>query len=138
MAMVLHELVTNAAKYGALSAADGRVSVRWMHRPHERTPGLLCIHWQESGGPNVAPQIRSGYGTSVIRDMIPFSLSGAVDLAHAPGGVRCRLEIPDHWLVGGAKPGGVKQPIVVPIDPAPPFLSKAEPPFLQGRAAGCP
>lgn len=122
MAMVLHELVTNAAKYGALSAAGGHVSVRWAHRANEHAPGWLCIHWQEHGGPDVVPQIRSGYGTSVIRDMIPFSLGGTVDLVHAPEGVRCKLEIPDRWLIGGAKPT-----IVLPVDPAPAHFCKAEP-----------
>jgi PAS domain S-box-containing protein len=126
IAMVLHELVTNAAKYGALSAAGGHVSVRWMHRPNEHTQGRLCIHWQERGGPNVLTQIRSGYGTSVIRDMIPYSLRGTVDLVHARDGVRCKLEIPDRWLIGGAKPA-----IVLPV--APPCSSKAERPTAATR-----
>ena len=46
----------------------------------------------------MVPQTRSGYGTSVIRDLIPYELGGTVDLVHAPEGVRCRLEIPAHWL----------------------------------------
>jgi PAS domain S-box-containing protein len=104
MAMVLHELVTNAAKYGALSATGGHVSVRWTHGPNEHAQNQLSVHWEEQGGPIVVPQIRSGYGTTVIREMIPYSLRGTVDLVHAPGGVRCKLEIPDRWLIGGTKP----------------------------------
>jgi hypothetical protein len=50
------------------------------------------------------PQTRSGYGTSVIRDLIPYELGGTVDLAHTRDGVRCKLEIPTHWLIGGDQP----------------------------------
>jgi PAS domain S-box-containing protein len=98
IAMVVHELATNAAKFGALSATGGHVSVRWSHRQNGHAQSWLCIRWEESGGPNVLPQTRSGYGTSVIRDLIPYELGGTVDLVHAPGGVRCKLEIPAHWL----------------------------------------
>lgn len=104
IAMVLHELATNAAKFGALSATGGRVCVRWSHKRNGHAHGLLAIHWEECRGPNVVPQTRSGYGTSVIRDLIPYELGGTVDLAHAPRGVRCRLEIPAHWLSGGNAP----------------------------------
>jgi PAS domain S-box-containing protein len=103
-AMVFHELATNAAKFGALSATGGRVCVRWSHKRNGHAHSLLSIHWEERGGPNVVPQTRSGYGTSVIRDLIPYELGGTVDLVHAPEGVRCRLEIPAHWLSGGNAP----------------------------------
>jgi two-component sensor histidine kinase len=104
IAMVFHELATNAAKFGALSATGGRVCVRWSHKRNGHAHGLLSIHWEERGGPNVVPQTRSGYGTSVIRDLVPYELGGTVDLVHAPEGVRCRLEIPAHWLSGGNAP----------------------------------
>lgn len=97
VAMVLHELTTNAVKYGAFSDANGRVSVRWgwqKNGSHDR----LAIEWQESGGPPVLAPSQSGYGTSIIRDLIPFELGGAVDLAHAVDGVKCRLEIPGDWV----------------------------------------
>ena len=97
-AMVFHELATNAAKYGALSAAEGRVSVRWSRRPNGHAQSWLSIRWQESGGPKVMPQMRSGYGTSVIRDLIPYEFGGTVDLVHAAGGVRCEIAIPAYWL----------------------------------------
>src|SRR5262249_13862943 len=93
-AMVLHELATNAAKYGALSSPSGRVSVRWYWLtngvPHRR----LAIEWQEIGGPPVSTPKASGYGTSIIRELIPYELGGTVDLTFAPSGVRCRLEVP--------------------------------------------
>ena len=94
VAMVLHELVTNAAKYGALSTAGGRVSVSWDHQPNENAAASLIIVWEELGGPPVAAPIRSGYGTRLIRDLIPHELGGTVDLALAPDGVCCKIAIP--------------------------------------------
>jgi PAS domain S-box-containing protein len=96
VATVLHELTTNAAKYGALSNASGRVSVQWrwlQNGSHDR----LLIEWQETGGPVVLSPIRSGYGMSIIRELIPFELGGAVELSFAPEGTRCQLEIPGEW-----------------------------------------
>jgi PAS domain S-box-containing protein len=98
VALVLHELATNAAKYGALSIPKGRVSVQWHQRENGYLPGALVLDWKETGGPPVAASISPGYGTSVIKDLIPYELGGAVDLVFAPEGVRCRLEIPRKWL----------------------------------------
>jgi two-component sensor histidine kinase len=92
IAMVVHELATNAAKYGALSTQSGRVSVRWNHKLNGSTQFVLV--WQEAGGPKVETPRKSGYGTSVVRDLIPYELGGRVDIAFAPEGLRCRLEIP--------------------------------------------
>jgi PAS domain S-box-containing protein len=91
VAMVLHELVTNAAKYGALSSPAGRVSVQW-----DRVDGAtkLAIAWRETGGPPVPASAQSGYGTSLIRDLIPHELGGTVDLEMAPDGTRCTIVIP--------------------------------------------
>jgi PAS domain S-box-containing protein len=98
VAMVLHELVTNAAKYGALSNGHGRVTVRWRRQANGGSGGKLVIEWRENGGPPVAAPNAPGYGTSVIRDLIPYELGGAVDYELAPEGARCRLEIPAKWL----------------------------------------
>ena len=92
MAMVIHELVTNAAKYGALSTQSGRVSVRWYRKLNGSAQ--LVLVWQETGGPRVEAPRKSGYGTGVVRDLIPYEFGGTVDLSFAPEGVRCRLEIP--------------------------------------------
>src|SRR6478736_9888627 len=92
MAMVIHELVTNAAKYGALSTQSGCVSVRWYRKLNGSAQFVLV--WQETGGPRVSAPKESGYGTGVIRDLIPYEFGGTVDLSFAPEGVRCRLEIP--------------------------------------------
>ena len=95
VAMVLHELVTNAAKYGALSTPDGRVSVTW-----DRLPGngdaaaSLMILWREIGGPPIAAPIRSGFGTSLIRDLVPHELGGTVELVFPSDGVCCKIEFP--------------------------------------------
>jgi PAS domain S-box-containing protein len=98
LAMVFHELATNAAKYGALSAATGRVSVNWSFRRNGHAEASLCIQWEETGGPRVAPPTRSGFGTGVIRELIPYELGGTVDLIHLLEGVRCKLEIPADWF----------------------------------------
>ena len=89
-------LTTNAAKYGAFSNRNGRVSVQWrwlQNGSHDR----LLIEWQETGGPPVLAPSRSGYGTSIIRELIPFELGGEVELSFAPDGAKCRLEISGEW-----------------------------------------
>jgi PAS domain S-box-containing protein len=98
MAMVLHELVTNAAKYGALSTRNGRVSIRWERQLNGNPRSDLVFEWQEIGGPSVVVLGKPSYGTSTIRDLIPYEFSGMVDLVFAPDGVRYRLELPGDWL----------------------------------------
>jgi two-component sensor histidine kinase len=93
LAKVLHELATNAAKYGALSILGGEVSVTWDSRPNGQAATLI-LEWRETGGPPVASKIQSSYGTDLIRDLIPHELGGAVDLVFAAEGVNCRIEIP--------------------------------------------
>jgi NO-binding membrane sensor protein with MHYT domain/two-component sensor histidine kinase len=94
LAMVLHELVTNAAKYGALSTPRGQVCVRWGCRSNGNSQTVLTIRWQEIGGPPVRAPYRRGYGTSVISDLIPYELGGMVDIAYVADGIRCRIEFP--------------------------------------------
>jgi len=94
IAMVLHELATNAAKYGALSIPGGQVLVNWDCRANEAATSMLKIEWCEIGGPPVATSIHSSYGTDLIRDLIPHELGGNVDLVFAPNGVHCSIEIP--------------------------------------------
>jgi PAS domain S-box-containing protein len=94
VAMVLHELVTNAAKYGALSTPDGRVSVSWNSTAEGRTAGTLTILWNETGGPPANSPARAGFGTSLIRDLIPHELEGTVDLCFPSEGVNCKIEFP--------------------------------------------
>jgi PAS domain S-box-containing protein len=104
MAMVLHELATNAAKYGALSTKNGRVSIRWDRYLNGRPRSHLALEWQELGGPHVVALGKSSYGTSTIRDLIPYEFGGTVDLVLAPEGVQCRLELPAEWLANDRRP----------------------------------
>ena len=94
MAMVLHELVTNAAKYGALSVPEGQVSVSWDRKLNGHAPAILMLEWRELRGPPTATEVRSGYGTNLIRDLIPHELGGKIDLVFDSGGVICRIAIP--------------------------------------------
>jgi PAS domain S-box-containing protein len=97
MAMVLHELATNAAKYGALSAKQGRVSIRW-ERQLNGHPLRLVLEWQEVGGPAVVDPDKAGFGMTTIRDLIPYEFGGKVDLTFGPEGIRCRVELPADWF----------------------------------------
>ena len=97
LAMVLHELVTNAVKYGALSVPGGRVLVSWECKPNESAAMNLILAWREDGGPSVASMGRCGYGTHLIRDLVPYELGGTVDLAFTAEGVNCRIEIPIEY-----------------------------------------
>jgi PAS domain S-box-containing protein len=94
MAIVLHELVTNASKYGALSTPDGRITVRW---DLSEDQARLVLEWIEAGGPPVVPG-QPSYGTGVIRNLIPYELGGTVDLAFAAEGLRCRIALPSKCL----------------------------------------
>jgi PAS domain S-box-containing protein len=105
MAMVIHELATNAAKHGALSTKKGRVSIRWDRGRNGRPGPDLALEWQEVGGPPVSAPANSGYGTSTICDLIPYEFGGTVDLVFAPEGVRCRLKLPADWLSDAADLG---------------------------------
>jgi hypothetical protein len=98
VAMVLHELTTNAAKYGAFSNPSGRVRLKWRWQANGESSCLL-IDWREVGGLPVVPPKRSGYGTCVVRELIPFELGGTVNLAFARDGLRCRWKF---LLIGSA------------------------------------
>jgi two-component sensor histidine kinase len=106
MDMALHELATNAAKHGALSTKKGRVSIRWQRPPNGHPRSDLVLEWQELGGPPVIAPGNPSYGTSTIRDLIPYEFGGSVDLVFAPEGVRCRVQLPADWL-GNAHGSGV-------------------------------
>src|SRR5262245_45679574 len=93
MGMVLHELVTNAIKYGALSVPTGRVTVCWDLNSNGHATKLVFA-WREFGGPPVAFEAKSGYGTRLIRGLVPHELGGTVDLEIAADGVDCRIEFP--------------------------------------------
>ncbi len=93
--MALHELATNAAKYGALSAPDGYVEIAWRLAPADGvSSGVLDLLWSERGGPAVAPPARQGFGSQLIEDGVSYQLGGSVALRFDPVGVECRFLIP--------------------------------------------
>ena len=90
--LALHELATNAAKYGALSVEQGEVKLQWAV-----TGGVqpaLRIEWGESGGPPVVPPQRRGFGSRLIERGLAHEVDGEVDLAFSPKGVVCRVTVP--------------------------------------------
>jgi PAS domain S-box-containing protein len=88
LVMALHELSTNAAKYGALSSPDGRVGLEWTLPGEDR----LVIEWRESGGPRVEPPARRGFGFRMIERALAADLAGGAQLDFAPGGLVCRID----------------------------------------------
>ena len=94
LALGLHELTTNASKYGALSAPAGRIEVRWQieRRPSQRP--LLRIEWRERDGPPVRAPERQGFGTRFIMGSVASELQGHAKLDYDPAGVVCTMEIP--------------------------------------------
>jgi PAS domain S-box-containing protein len=94
LGLVLHELVTNAAKYGALSTNAGRLDMNWTVVENEDRPDQLRIHWTESGGPPVAPPKRQGFGSRLIRRSIEGELGGYMVLNFAEGGVAYDISVP--------------------------------------------
>lgn len=88
LVLIVHELVTNAVKYGALSTQTGRLQIEW-----SRTGNDLSVLWHEAGAPSVSPPARKGFGTSLIEHCVA-SLRGSWEPSFAPDGFRCSLEVP--------------------------------------------
>jgi PAS domain S-box-containing protein len=100
LGLALHELATNAAKYGALSAPNGRVGIEWRNLPAAEGDGIEIV-WSESGGPGVETPTRRGFGSLVIERNLARSLEADVNLSFDPAGVRCRIVIPASNLAAG-------------------------------------
>jgi two-component system CheB/CheR fusion protein len=101
LALVLHELVTNAAKYGALSAPEGRVKVTWAITGSD--PPHLELMWTERGGPKIDNLPKRGFGTELIERGVRFELQGETEIGAVDGGLHCRIVIPvnpQHIIVG--------------------------------------
>jgi PAS domain S-box-containing protein len=94
LAMVFHELITNAAKYGALSVPTGRIHVEWDVRPSAGPDPQLHVEWREEGGPPVIPPARRGFGSKFIKGSIASELGGRAKLDFATAGLHCRIDIP--------------------------------------------
>ncbi|WP_176222850.1 PAS domain S-box protein [Aurantimonas sp. 22II-16-19i] len=91
LAMAVHELTTNAVKYGALSVPDGRLTVGWKT---ERTESSTMLHleWVESNGPPVTPPARRGFGSTLLERVLGGQLGGTVEVNYPPEGARVRIQ----------------------------------------------
>ncbi|XYD11831.1 HWE histidine kinase domain-containing protein (plasmid) [Methylobacterium sp. NMS12] len=94
LGMTLHELTTNAAKYGALSGAGGEVRVTWRVVVGESGARRLLLDWVESGGPAVAAPTRRGFGSRLIAASVERELDGAFTFDFAADGLRCAVDVP--------------------------------------------
>jgi PAS domain S-box-containing protein len=99
LSLVLHELMTNAAKYGALSGS-GRIELEWQ-RETDADAASVHMLWREVGGPRVDPPSKSGFGTKLIERVLTYDLDGSAALDFRPDGVVCDL----RFLVNSAKTG---------------------------------
>ena len=100
LALVVHEMMTNSAKYGALADSTGQVEVVWTLDQGAR----LVIDWKESGGPPVQPPSRRGFGTTIIERSIPFDLNGDAELRFDLLGVQARFVVPANYVQSLAPP----------------------------------
>ncbi len=94
LALVVHEMMTNSAKYGALADSTGQVEIVWKL---DRNSSLI-IDWKESGGPPVQPPSRRGFGTTIIERSIPFDLKGDAELRFDLLGVQAKFTIPANFV----------------------------------------
>lgn len=97
LSMVLHELATNAAKYGALSTPHGRIAILWRLDEEE---DMVSLRWSESGGPPVSPPRHTGFGRTMIGRSVEYELQGRAELSFDPGGFCCVLDFPLHPAEG--------------------------------------
>jgi putative addiction module CopG family antidote len=93
LAMMFHELATNAAKYGSLSNG-GQIGITWQDEPTPQAARMIRLRWQESGGPPVMPPGRKGFGSRLIESGLARELGGEVHLNYEPEGVVCQIVMP--------------------------------------------
>ena len=98
IALVLHELATNAVKYGALSRRDGMLDVRW-----SAEAGKLALEWVEQGGPAAPKPAKLGFGSRIIRNSVERQLRGRVTKRWLPDGLQCCVEIPLEHVMAPAE-----------------------------------
>jgi PAS domain S-box-containing protein len=103
MALIFHELATNALKYGALSNAEGRVVLSWTYDAASRD---LALTWTETGGPGVAPPTRRGFGSRLIERSLRGELKGAATMDYRPEGLVCTMRATLSDPVEGGGPLG--------------------------------
>lgn len=110
LALVLHELATNAAKYGAMSEAYGLLDIRWAVQAAGPDKGALCLTWRESDGPSVASNRRDGFGSTMMRAMVRGQLGGTLDVDWAENGMECRICLPANQLTTGTRSDAKPEP----------------------------
>ena len=115
LALVFHEMMTNAAKYGALSREGGTLQVHWV----VDVIGDLQVTWQESGGPAVQPPTRRGFGSVIVDQTIPFELQGESRIDFRPEGVRGFFRVPAAFLVPNEAETDAEQDPASDLDLAP-------------------
>jgi two-component sensor histidine kinase len=124
VALALHELATNAAKYGSLSAPNGKVTVDWAMEQAESGERALRLTWRESGGPRVNPPAQKGFGCFVL-ERVTVNALGEGRLEFDPTGLMWTCTIRAEHLVDGAAVAAERPPAVKP----------ARQPELQQRAS---
>jgi two-component sensor histidine kinase len=92
--LALHELATNAVKYGALSVPGGHVTISWAFEDHGIEPRQFLVNWLEHGGPGVTPPSRKGFGHIMFERLVTKSLNGSVAIDFARQGLIWKLSIP--------------------------------------------
>lgn len=92
LSMVLHELATNAGKYGAMSTRHGKVTISWQVRPNGEDTPLLSLEWREADGPAVTEPTRRGFGTTLIGNVVRASFGVEAQVVYDAGGLLWRLE----------------------------------------------
>jgi two-component system, chemotaxis family, CheB/CheR fusion protein len=98
--LVLHELATNASKFGALTKPEGKIVVDWQLDAGESNSGRFRMSWREIGGPVVAPPKQTGFGHDVVAEMPKHELAGEVTLEYLPGGLFWSVDVPAGRAVG--------------------------------------
>lgn len=97
--LALHELATNASKYGALSVPGGKVAIRWSFHEGGMAPDSFSLTWQEHDGPAVKPLKRKGFGTFVLEQMVKREMDATVKTNFAPDGIVWTLDMPAGYAV---------------------------------------
>ena len=105
LGLALHELATNASKYGALSVPGDRVVLNWSFGNENSAPESFRMEWREQGGPSVKPATRKGFGRFVTDQMITRALNATVKTDFAPEGLRWTLQMPASEARGFASTG---------------------------------
>ena len=108
LSMVIHELATNAVKYGALSVPDGSVRIEW-HVRQDADGERLAMRWEEAGGPRVEVPTRKGFGTRLLERQVSMEFDGSIELQYRPSGLLCQMDLglPRPGSADLAVPGAV-------------------------------